>query len=937
MSKTRRLLFTALLLLVVTLASHGKTLNMFYWVDDWAMAYKVLWPEEAPGNMGPGVFGTGPYRYLVTPFILLYPLFGFSSATPYFAIGLALYFFASVTVYLLVKELIGKHSLALGAATIFASGYIGAHALYRLTNSYQTAGGALFITLTAWLVAKYYRTLRKSFYWLALLLYTLTIEIFFIRAHGIIFVVLAIALFFNSSAIAKKSLPGFILKQIPFVAIYYFMYFMDPRILIQSGLVLGGIEPVVKEAHWELLTNFLITLGNALVPDSITAWIYTQSSFAYSKLLNLKVFPLTVLLISFLVPVIIHFLRRRARASLLAGGLLFLAFLFIRWSGTQSSSLWNPRGVELFAAMLVAGFLVLTFWVTCIFRKAPAVRLIPFSIFWFITSVATLFIYSPETSLESTSRYFVPGFVGIGMFYSALFFVTMRKFFFLPIAVLSLVLISFSNKEAETLLANVSTPDKQGYRLLQSEVTSVDENSMFYVEAADDPRFKGNVLGRLPQLGISTLFGYHGITTVADSYDHLLSLLSSKPSRLEQTHTFFFGANGYSSTTKRFRELLTKGQAPAPITDWEVNVGGEQKDDISSQTMVSTTVSGEGIGANPVLYADLDYDSIIPSVVEMTLIANPLSVGELKFPYSDVTSKLPESVSEDLLKLTSPFPQSIPQEQVITALRAEDTIQEFRKTAKVKATSSWKTTEEVYLIDGREDTNWGAHNIQWNDGIKPQEVVIDLGGDREVTRLVRINHHYLATPTKYTISRSLDGGNWIKVLEVEGGGRREGGEIIRDEFSSPINTRYIRMSIYDTYGGRGYPPAIKELWVSNLQDKVDSALREKVVKCPFCYIPDADTASEAIALTKSIAQARLWWQTDRYPGFYLPYSKEFRLILDGKPHVYKIFLPAHGSRFEKLKIDGFQVPVEISLDKVSIKSLALQEIQKEGLIRTLAE
>lgn len=899
---------------------------MYYWVDDWAMAYKVLWPEEAPGNMGPGIFGTGAYRYLVTPFILLYHIFGFSSATPYFAIGLAIYFFAAVAVYLLVKELVGKHSLALGAAVIFASGYVGAHALYRLTNSYQTAGGALFITLTAWLVAKYYRTLKKSFYWLAFLLYILTIEIFFIRSHGIVFVVLAIALFFSARKLTRRSLATLILEQIPFVAIWYFMYFVDPRVLQQSGLVLGGIEPVLKGGHWELLTNYLITIGNALVPDPIIGWLYQ----------SLGMFPLALLFVLFLVPIVFHLVWRRVRSGVVAGILLLLSFLFVRWSGTRSSSLWNPRDIELFTSMLGAGILALSIWFAYIFRKESASRLIPFGIFWLLVSSATLFIYSPQTNLESTSRYLLPSFVGIGMFYAGLFTITARRLFFLPLIALSLVLIILSNKEAQSLLKNVSIPDKEGYKLLQNEVMNVDKNSIFYVETADDPKFKGNILGRLPQLGISAIFRYHGITQVADSYDHLFSLLSNDPNRLGQTHTFFFGEGGYSSTTERLRKLLIDGQDSASVANWGSSLGGKEKNGaIQSQTVLGIFTDGSMVGANPILDTDLDHESLVPSVLKLTLTLEPLRVRELKFPYYDVTGQY--SPLTEILEKVSPAAPKVDKQQLLTALKAEDAIQKFRKTVKVRATSSWKTTEEIYLVDGREDTNWGAHNIQWNDGVKPQEVVIDLGGEREVTRLVRINHHYPATPTLYTVSSSADGVSWRKVLDVADNTRREGGEIIQDEFPSPINTRYLKMSIYDTFGGRGYPPAIKELWVSSLKDKVDPKLRKEVVECPFCYIPDPDTASEVIALIKNIARVRLWWQTERYPKFYLPYSQEFSVILDGKPHVYRIFLPAHGSKFERLKIDSFQVPVNISLINASIRSLTLEEIGKAGLIKTFAE
>lgn len=70
-TKSCEFLGIALLLFVVVLISYGKTLNMYWWIDDSGILFKMVHPLEAAGNLGAGIFGGGAYRFLATPFTLL--------------------------------------------------------------------------------------------------------------------------------------------------------------------------------------------------------------------------------------------------------------------------------------------------------------------------------------------------------------------------------------------------------------------------------------------------------------------------------------------------------------------------------------------------------------------------------------------------------------------------------------------------------------------------------------------------------------------------------------------------------------------------------------------------------------------------------------------------------------------------------------------------
>lgn len=910
-----------LLLTALTFLSHGKTWQMYYWVDDWAMTYKVLWPEESPGNMGAGVFGNGgPYRYLVTPFIWLYLIFKFN-ATPYFVIGWIIYLFAAFSVYLLSLELTKKRPLALSASAIFASGYIGAHALYRLTNSYQTAGGTLFIVLSIWLFAKYLKKKGQKLYWLSLTLYTVSIEVFFIRTHGLFLSILGLSLFYKLTQKTKLTYRSLIIRLLPFFSIFYFMYFLDPRIKTQSNLVLVGLDAMTKRGEYALLNNFTISFANTLIPDGITSIIYNKLNSIF------HVPPNSVLVLLFILAV---FLTRGSKKiwKIIAATFLVASYLIVNWSATQKSSLWNPRPVELFTSLLGISLIIcfLHLGVTLWQRKERLGLLIPYFVFWIGVNTLTLFVYSPETNLESTSRYLVPAFAGIGLLFAASFWLAMnKKLATVSTVIVCTALLYYSNKEADNLIKTVSRPDKQGYDLIQQEVKKVDENTVFYIESADDPAYKNNYLGRLPQLGISSLFKYHGITRLADSYPHLFAMLADKEVSPENTYTYFFGPGGYKSTTDNFRELLLKGGSAQEINSWVSNTPVAANGKLMiTQTMTSTN-SDRTVSLNPVLETVLTYNSLTPSVLELTMTLELIRPKDITFPFYDLSQEFPPNAGIKMLEAARPQPKVRSGDEIITAIEEEYEKQVLINSANAKASSSWKPGTPEDITDGRLNTNWSADNNKWNDGVKPQEIYIDFDKAVEISKIVWVNHHYMSTPTNYTFYTSPDGVNWQKLKEVVNGAKKDGGEEVVENLPKTSTTRYLKLSIEETYGGRGYPPGIKELWVSKQELEVAKNLKERILKCPFCYIPDSSTYEQTASLIQKIASARVWWKTDRNNAYNLAYSTGVPIYLDGQPHTYKIYLPPQGTKFSNLKLDGFQAPLKLTVHGTTIRSLSLEE------------
>lgn len=93
-------IFLIILIGIIVFIAYGLTLKMYYWVDDWGLVFKMIFPQDAPSpsNFGAGIFGQGAYRYNSTLFTLMYPFFGLNEKI-YFAFALIQYFITSIFVY----------------------------------------------------------------------------------------------------------------------------------------------------------------------------------------------------------------------------------------------------------------------------------------------------------------------------------------------------------------------------------------------------------------------------------------------------------------------------------------------------------------------------------------------------------------------------------------------------------------------------------------------------------------------------------------------------------------------------------------------------------------------------------------------------------------------------------------------------------------------
>lgn len=528
--KNYELLSVFLLLLVVVAISYGRTVNMYWWVDDWGLLYKMVNPNISPGNLG-----SPAYRFLATPFIILYPIFG-KNAQPYFILGLVQYVVAAYVVYLFVRELTDSKKLSLGASVIFASGYIGSFALYRLSNSYQLSDTTILIYLSGYFLLKYFKSKgRKRFYLnylFSLLAYFAAIYLTFLRAHGIIAVIGVLFIFhiIRNWKDEKKLLLRRTIELVPFLWIYIYFYFF------QGGSEAAGtagsnylskiIDELVIKKNLFLINNLMRSFSSVLVPNP---WIHDIFTFAKKH---------TTFVANYVV---------NDKPWIMFTGWLFLL-----------ASLILP-----------------------LYKKYRHILIyLPLASIFVLGSVLTYFVYMPTSGLQSFNRYLMPSFVGSALFYSCIFLAFSEKlkkkrpflgkisFGFLVI-LLSVGLIRLSHGWQDEILKYISYPTQDALKVIRSVIPKIDEKTVVFLDAEDDPHVKNNVLSGMSWLAISIQYNHNKRTKVIRHYDELCGEIFNNEISIPDLYTFFASEKGgFVSTTDQFKSELYKKLPSKKITGW---------------------------------------------------------------------------------------------------------------------------------------------------------------------------------------------------------------------------------------------------------------------------------------------------------------------------------------------------------------------------------
>lgn len=267
-------IFTIVLIVIL---GFWQTTNMYFRHDDYTILYKIQNPDETTGALGSGILGRdSPYRYAAIPWVFLYPFIGIQS-TGYYVALLVLYAVSAIPVYLLAKSLTKNRATAFISTLIFVSGYVGSDKMYHLATGFQSILGVIFLATSVFFYNEFIQKKKSVMYIVSLVAFFLSIEVVFIRSHGILFLILGLELIFNFNRLKS------FIRMIPFISIWCWVYLINPPSLLNIYPVEGEYSGYFLNKVFNLVNNdksfgeniivfksLLNTLQNVFIPNKLT-------------------------------------------------------------------------------------------------------------------------------------------------------------------------------------------------------------------------------------------------------------------------------------------------------------------------------------------------------------------------------------------------------------------------------------------------------------------------------------------------------------------------------------------------------------------------------------------------------------------------------------------------------------------------------------------
>lgn len=929
-------LSAVIFLALVVFSAYWQLVNLYFWTDDWDLFLKVAHPELGLWGMDPGWFGSGPYRYLHTPFMPFFPFFGLNAA-PYFAGEIITYFIATISVFLLALEVVRKKSVALGIATIYGSlGYIGSYTLFHLSNTFQNVGAVIFTTLTLWILAKYYRTRKPIFYLLSIFLFYASLEIENLRAHGLIFLVFGLTLLYARWRKSFSTIAFNILSLIPFVLIYKALY--SATIGSGSSTTVGAFfYTMTRDKLYAYFIYPFASFCNVIIPDDITKFIY--SSFGSDKG---NIIPEILLVMSLIFIAGLIYVRNKKYKFILAGIVVLevLYFIFNRWALNQPI-LFTLDSAAGFISMLGMTMLLLCLLASAMLWEKRSIfsKSILLGIILIFGHYIGYFIGIPSYSfLATTDRYLTPSTVGTAVLLGSLFYLAYfkKKHLFVILTVIYCAyLIVVMNFTINKVVTEISNPTKKLYKNIMAITPSIPDSSVLFLDFENNPNLKYQVNSSFPNTAFALFYKKGNRLPSMRSFEEYLSLVKENKMKIEDLLSYYISQWEVVETSKKVHFLLKNPaeSSAVDISNWRTNTDFSADFGFLSVSPFILEREKDSVGVSPRLEGVINYQSVVPAILSFTLTATPVNFEGKKFPFYDVSSQMPdELIKEDLkdIDIESIKNNGLPCKEIPVLLKLDRERKEFVKIAKIETSSQAGYSEKEFLTDGNFETNWTGHVLHWSTN-KKEEILIDLGQEKNINKLIWVNYLRRPAPVEYEILVSKDEKNWIKVKEVRNGPARIEGEFVVDQFGNQ-DVRFVKMVITNTFAN--LTPSIAEIWVSSINEgmPVGDYIQQLVDYPLLCPVDSSEQYGSLNSILNSVVNAKFWWLANSRENYNKSYSKNLEIIADGLPHIYNVYIPAQGTILEKVMISDFQLPLDISIGNVSVRSLSFEEIDSLGLI-----
>ncbi|TSC64474.1 MAG: Uncharacterized protein G01um101493_116, partial [Microgenomates group bacterium Gr01-1014_93] len=803
------------------------------------------------------------------PYIPIYEMFGINIPIFYFY-ALIFYFIAAVSVFLLARQLTKNNILALFAGAIFSAGFIGSDGIFRLFNSVQTSYSIMFVCLFFTFLLRFARKTNKWDYLIALVLFFVALETAFIRTSYLIFPTIVFLILFLNWRKIQDCVRNIIIVA-PFLIIYkyIFSYSVDAR----AGLVKDYVNGILT-GRFDYLHSFFGTLGNIVLPQPVQVILFDSVSKSIYYMEQLLVLELVFLVgLIFLINVILKSRNRFTR--ILFSILPVLWFVFIQVYFLNSEYIFTHSGevdaVGIFSNFIGGIFLILQGSIILLLLKygGNLAKIIIFLNCWLLANILAYSTYLPFTPLESINRYLTHSLAPYAILLPMSLYFFRKKTGILVLTVVIFTNMILSVAYQRQFIEEKSIPTIKFYAQLKKYLPDIKKGSVLYFDVANNRNSQQEFrdffsVGSMPNTtAIAIRYGIDRYDfSMTSDYREFLSFSEGKPE--ESLFSFFYGPEGLVETTSITRINLENGR------DLELaDLSGLQKTNLSLVT---------------------------PAILKFRAKVNPqVTVHE------NCTNFV--KVGKDLL---------------FGYLLSRNA---FYRDVKIKTSSQERYQRSSLMVDESRGTLWRGNRGWWHYN-SIEEVIVDLGSPKSVGQLLWVNGYANSTPTDYAIETSLDGEKWNNVKNVNEGGKKPNGSVVKDKFP-PQKSRYVKLVIKQTFDNDS--PAIGE--IEAVEDKyvdIDKDNIQRLETEALCAENKVEFQEVGRFIKNWGIPGKVIWKTDKAEKN----VAKFNFIADGEYHNYSVFLSSGGTKVTDLKINSLEISADILISDLNINFPTEAELLK---------
>jgi len=867
---------------------------MMPWQDDNALMFKLANLKGAAGFLGPGALGDGPYKYAATFYLPVYWFFGYRYLSMYFLLCLVLYYLATITICKTFSYLLGKVGGRF-AGLFFACGYIASDGFIRLYNSAGTSISLILSSLLLYSYWKFYKTNKYLNYWLATIFYWLSSELVRYRTHYLILVIVSFEIIYfvlaNKKTIKNLSI-SLVRLILPGVIFYhYFILNLDSR----SGGVVSLLRDLLKGRFY---TTFSLvgTFANITIPGWISNILWNTQYFLVEKLhFDL---PFAAIIATLLLTLGIFRLVRSSKWRKLAIALWLLLSIFWYFVSRMiySTNLLSINEYDLFITYI--GGLMFVLVGIFLFKIESKVRaLYLFLLIWLVANIGGYSAYLPNFICLSDHRYLSHSFIALSGIFGLFAMIAISKKRRDSTIILGIIVfLSLGNLFKGVIILSRTAIDRSApvrafYQQLKKFKPTATKGDLFYFDVSKgvEMRFADAFsVAQMPEeTAIAWRYGLDRDDIVRFvEFNELLQYIKDNKVDLEKINTYLYNKDGLKDTSTQVRNLLRGGLLKKTLA-----------------VLTETDATGKIINLSDGVV------SLTPLEISLEISSTPIVPAFDNFPLVNNVYYLANTIYNDPSLRTKAF----------AYVRAKKAVLSMTT---VSTSSAWEKNVGEYLLDQNLDTFWRSDRILWSKE-KEAAFTLDLKKVTRMDRVVWINADANNAPVDYAIDISLDGKQWERVTHIKVNEKIQRG-LIKEVAIGEHQTRYVKMVIYKTL--QGDSPEILEAWVVPSEfSKLDIQETEEFLQRPLIIVPNQMEYLNTLRNISYTGQVKLYWINDKENDW----SVEFKTLsvkYDGKRYIYKVLLPAGGTKITKIKLNSSEIPGVISVYNIWVSNPKMEEL-----------